>query len=268
MKRPHTAHASGAMTACAHNERPRLVEGLRYGFVESVDHMGPWFFLGIGVAALLEPLLSSTVVAAIPTGLDVPVFAILGAPLFVCAAGMTPLALLLAHKGVSMGALFALMLAGPACNLGTLRLLTELHGRRVAFAYGSVVVTVASLVGILLNAFGTPAPIFDLHAAVLAPMSTLEQVSVALLVVLATLSLLRQGVRGVLEQVIGGHDHAHDADGHCLVDGEEHMPSKPRAGLPFRQGARRESARPVIRLERPLSTEIDSRDEQDASTTR
>jgi uncharacterized membrane protein YraQ (UPF0718 family) len=259
---------AGAALACAHSERPRFIEGLRYAFVESVDHMGPWFFVGIGVGALLEPLMSPSVFAALPQGLDVLLFALVGAPLYVCAAGMTPLALVLVHKSVTLGAIFALMLAGPACNLGTLRLLRELHGRRIAAAYAAVVVVVAVLVGTFVNAFGASASTFDLHATAGAPMSVLEQVSVAVLVVLATLSLLRQGVRGVLEQVIGGHDHAHDTDGHCLSAGEEHAPSSTRVRLPFRGGARRESARPIIRLDRPLSTEFEVGRDEDASTTR
>ncbi|MBT8492828.1 MAG: permease, partial [Deltaproteobacteria bacterium] len=107
----------------------RLRKGLSFGFRDIVDDTGPWILFGLVIAALAEPLLDEGWMTQLPWGADVLIFAVLGIPMYVCASGATPLAAVLIHKGVSPGAAVAFLLAGPATNMTTFGILTQLHSR-------------------------------------------------------------------------------------------------------------------------------------------
>ncbi len=231
---------SAAPVTESESERPRLWQrlrsGLRFGFVEIVDHTGPWLILGIVIASLVEPLLQGDWIYMLPWGADVVLFTFLGLPTYVCASGATPLAAVLIHKGVSPGAAIAFLLAGPATNLTTFGILAKAHGRKVAIIFATAMAAISIVVGLginmLLGEIGMPTltALADAHA------SWLEYSTLAILVLVFALSLLRQGPRGVLGQVFSpygdddgchdhdhdhshGHDHSHDSQHH---DEHEH----------------------------------------------
>jgi len=198
--------------------RARLVEGLRVGFGDMVDHTGPWVVVGLGVATLGQSLLAAGDLARWPAGLDVPVFALAGMPMYVCASGATPLVAVLIAGGVSPGAGLAFLLTGPATNVSTFGVLAQLHGRR--FALGFVGCTAAAAIALgwatnlALHGYRVPAlggPDHEHHGWV-------DQAALAVLVALLLVSLFRQGPRGFLGQVLDvarvshGHDHAHGHD--------------------------------------------------------
>lgn len=183
----------------------RLAAGLRYAFGDLVDHTLPWVLLGLALAAFLEPVLAEGMVSGIPALLQVPVFALLGAPLYLCAAGATPIVAVLVHKGVSAGAALALLLTGPALNTAAAHLLGSLHGRRFALAFVALVVTAATALGWLTDALVTPSAL-PMHGA---PQPTPLQIAgLAILGALLLRSILRQGPRGLVYQVTGAL-HAH-----------------------------------------------------------
>jgi uncharacterized protein len=191
-------------------------QGFRQAFSASVDHVAPWLLLGIVVAAFAEPLLSPTMLGGIPALLEVPLAALLGVPLYVCATGSTPIVMVLVHKGLSAGAAVAFLLAGPAVNIATLGLMARLLTRKAAVAFVVAVVAASSGVGIALNAFGGSDA---LGLPGLHELAAREQgpVGLAIVVVVGVVlwwSIMRQGARGFLGQVVrpldeamGGHVH-------------------------------------------------------------
>ena len=209
--------ASRLPTAASRGWMSRLRDGLRFGFGEIVDHVGPWLILGLAIAALVEPLLEGAWLAVIPWGLDVVLFAVLGMPSYVCASGATPLVAVLIHKGVSPGAAIAFLLAGPATNVTTFGLLGKLHGRKVALAFGGAIALLSIGLGIAVNAL-----LPELQPSALDPHSEQKTnwvgiASTAALAVVFALSILRQGPRQFIGQVIapyGSDDHDHDHDDH------------------------------------------------------
>jgi hypothetical protein len=217
---PRSADQQAAAESAQPDERPlgaRLASGLRFGFGELVDHIGPWILAGLAVAAMVEPLMSSAWLAELPRGLDVPVATLIGLPGYVCASGATPLAAVLMHKGLSAGAAIAFLLTGPATNVTTFAVLSALHGRRVAVTFAAAVATLSIAIGYGVNAW--LAPVAQLPLDLATPShSWLEYGSLALLAVVFLASLLRQGPRGVLGQIFDPHaagagdDHDHDHD--------------------------------------------------------
>jgi hypothetical protein len=191
--------------------RQRLAHGLREGLVESVDHTAPWILVGVGMAALVEPLLAAEWLSRLPPGLDVPLFALLGVPSFVCASGATPLVAVLLHKGLSPGAALAFLITGPATNVTTFAVMSRLHGRKVTVAFGAVVALTSIVLGLALNAF-VPAQAGLAHTPQHAEHEgLLEWGSLVLLGALFLASLLRQGPRGFLTQLLPGADHGEGA---------------------------------------------------------
>ncbi|QRK06810.1 permease [Archangium violaceum] len=186
--------------------RQRLAHGLREGLVESVDHTAPWILVGMGMAALVEPLLAAEWLSRLPPGLDVPLFALLGVPSFVCASGATPLVAVLLHKGLSPGAALAFLITGPATNVTTFAVMSRLHGRKVTLAFGAVVAVSSVGLGLALNML-LPAQTGLAHQPQHAEHEGLvEWVGLVLLGALFLASLLRQGPRGFLAQLLPGGD--------------------------------------------------------------
>jgi hypothetical protein len=204
----------------------RLRSGLRYGLGDMVDATAPWILVGLGLAAVLEPLLDPARLVPLSPALQVPLFALIGMPLYVCASGSTPLAAVLIAKSVSPGAAIAFLLTGPATNLTTFGLLARLHSRRTALFFAGTTALVTMALGWAVNALlpgaaaGVPLRLHEHHG------SPFELACALALLALFTVSFLRQGTRRFVGQVISphgepGHDHDHDhphaapAEEHC-----------------------------------------------------
>lgn len=123
---------------------PRMIEALRYGFVDMVQSVGKWLVIGLVVAALITVFVPDTLF----TGLSrYPLLAmiavvIVAIPMYICATGSIPIALSLMMKGLSPGIAFVMLMAGPAANFASILLLSRTQGKRATAVYiGSVVVT-------------------------------------------------------------------------------------------------------------------------------
>jgi hypothetical protein len=226
---PRPAGASAPPYALARAPlRTRLGLGLRYGLGDMVDATAPWILVGLGLAALLEPFLSAEGLVGVSPALEVPLFALIGMPLYVCASGSTPLAALLIWKGVSPGAAIAFLLTGPATNLTTFGLISRLHSRRTATLFAATTALAATALGWSANALlggNGPALKEHLHEH---GASAFELASALALSALFLVSVLRQGTRRFVGQVtsphgVDAHDHAHDdhdgPDGHARGQG-------------------------------------------------
>jgi hypothetical protein len=189
--------------------RARWRQAAHAGFVELVDGTAPWIVLGLVIAAVAEPLLMKMLWAQWPDVLEVAVFALVGMPIFVCAAGATPLIAVLLAAGVSPGAALAFLLTGPATNVSTFGVLRGLHGRRMAWIFAVVTAAGAIAIGVAVNAL----PLTPVRDAVAghAPANLIEQVSLVLLAVLYGASLLRRGARAFLAELV---DTGRTADAH------------------------------------------------------
>jgi uncharacterized protein len=213
--------------------RDRLAGALRFGFGPAVDNTATWILVGLLLSAMLMPYIDREWIASLPAGIDVPIAALIGLPLYVCASGSTPLAAMLLMQGLSPGAVLALLLTGPATNVTTFALLARLHGKRTAATFAIAMwlgaVGLGYLANWLLPAAITPAFAEHVHGA-----SWYAWTCLGLLAGVFLFALLRQGVRPFLERLFespaniapdqpadccgdGGHSHdshSHDADGH------------------------------------------------------
>lgn len=185
---------------CCSTPPSRLKGTLRAGLVDLVDETAPWIVVGLVVAAALQPLLNPDWVTAIPSWVQVPVFALLGIPMYVCASGATPLMAVLLIKGISPGAALAFLLTGPATNLTTFGVVASALGRRPALVFALATLAAAVACGYLVNLVDLPVQPVDLsdgHES----RSWFKTGSAGLLLLLFVGSLLRLGPRGFVGEV-------------------------------------------------------------------
>ena len=187
----------------------RLQAGLREGFGPLVDTTAPWIIFGLLIAAAAEPLLRAPWLAGLADYWQVVAFAVLGIPTYVCAAGATPIVAVMLLAGVSPGAALAFLLAGPATNVATFGLIAGLHGRGSAALFAVATVGGAVGLGILTNVMaadlgGINPPELHDHGA-----SLLQQVSLALLVLVFLAAIFRRGARAFVTEGLRGHHHVH-----------------------------------------------------------
>ena len=202
---PTVGAAHGRDTCCEHEHEPhappanRWQRALRAGFVDLVDGTAPWILLGLVIAAVTEPMLTQMLWTQWPDALEVLAFALVGMPLYVCAAGATPLVAVLLAAGVSPGAAIAFLLTGPATNVATFGLLRGLHGPRLAWTFAIATAIGAVALGIAVNALPLPPP--QQAAAQHEHATALQMISLALLSLLYVGSLLRRGGRAFLAEL-------------------------------------------------------------------
>ncbi len=187
----------------------RLGVALRSGTGEVVDHTAPWIILGLGVAALVTPLLESGWLGGLPPVADVFIFALLGFPTYVCAASATPLVAAFLATGLSPGAGIAFLITGPATNISTLGLVSSLHGRRAAIAFAAVMVTFAVTAGVAINAAFGALSVPSLAALMEETPSVLQLASLVLLAGLFLRSIVRRGLRSFVGELREGLGWAH-----------------------------------------------------------
>ncbi|MEO8450230.1 MAG: permease, partial [Gemmatimonadota bacterium] len=214
---------SGARDSSGHvHSVPPLAARIRTGLTpalgESVDRTAPWILLGMLIAAMLGPDAIARLVMVVPRGVEVAAFGLLGIPIYLSAAAVTPLVAVLVAAGVTPGAGLAFLLTAPVLSSATFRALRELHGRRTALAFGGAVLGLSIGLGLVVNATfpGIQPP--HLPAAPADAVTALKVASLVVLVLLVLGSLWRNGIRGFLAELSFGnadgtaaeeHGHAH-----------------------------------------------------------
>ncbi|MFP5305479.1 MAG: permease, partial [Gammaproteobacteria bacterium] len=204
---PVTAAGAAGANGCCGGRPPtradgRLQRALRTGLVDLVDDSFAWILIGLALAAALMPYIQPLFWAALPDAAEVVLFALLGMPIYVCAAGATPLVAVLIAGGVSPGAAIAFLLTGPATNISTFGILRALHGTSTALRFAAATAVGAVLLGLLVDAllpagFGARVPAAHAHAP-----AAYEWLSLLLLGALYAAALLRKGLRALFSDLI------------------------------------------------------------------
>ena len=128
---------------------------------------------------------------------------------------------------MSPGAALAFLLTGPATNVTTFGVLSQLHGRRIALAFGALITLLAVALGRTVNALPSLEPGQTQLAHGHASGSLLEEIGLAAFALLCTLSLLRQGPRQFVGELFNflGEDEGDAGEGEgnshsCCDDGD------------------------------------------------
>jgi hypothetical protein len=138
--------------------RPTFGEKLRHAFAGAWgDFCGVLIFLVIGVAvgAVIYGYLPSDFVVRVagPSNpIAIPVAAIIGIPLYVRAETVIPIAVALTQKGMSIGAVIALIIGGAGMSIPEMSMLAAIFKIRLVVVFVGVVFVTAVLAGFVFNA--------------------------------------------------------------------------------------------------------------------
>ncbi len=139
-------------------EKPETFRGkLREAFAGAWgDFRGVLVYLVIGVAigAAIYGYLPGDFVVRIAgpqNPFAIPVAAVIGVPLYVRAETVIPVAVALTQKGMSLGAVIALIIGGAGMSIPEMSMLASIFKPRLVAAFVSVVLVTAVLAGIVFN---------------------------------------------------------------------------------------------------------------------
>ncbi|XYH96014.1 permease [Sorangium sp. So ce1128] len=199
----------------------------------ALDRVAAWYLVGLVLAAFLEATLAPAAARALGAPADVVVSALVALPLHVCAQGATAVAAVMIHKGLSVGAALAFLMAGPATNLAVLAALRRSLGAHAAAAFALSSLGLAVAAGLAANALVPGAAVPELHALAAHERAPVEWACAAALGGLLLSSLTRLGPRAWLGNMAGPSDEpapgppaprAHSCDTHAHACGAPGAP--------------------------------------------
>ncbi len=131
----------------------KIRDALRYGYVDMIRNIGKWLVIGLVIAAAITVFVPDgffTFFAGYPI-LSMIAVVIVAVPMYVCSTGSIPIALSLMLKGLSPGAAFVLLMAGPAANFASIIIVSKSLGKKAASIYLSTIVVGAIAIGMCID---------------------------------------------------------------------------------------------------------------------
>lgn len=146
----HAGKANAEEGNEARSERLRAC--LRYGFYTLPRSIGWPVVSGIVLAAAISVLFAGQDWARLGQGIHgMLLMLVVSIPLYVCSTGSVPIAAALIAQGISPGAAFVFLTAGPATNTATIATVWKVLGRRVTILYLSTIAAFSLAFGFLLD---------------------------------------------------------------------------------------------------------------------
>ena len=136
----------------------RLYSGLSYGFLTLPSDIVVPLFQGLIIAAAIAIIIPPDFIAEkFSTSSYIMLFMMLAVslPIYVCATAAIPIAVALMAKGVTAGAVFVFLMAGPATNASSIAVVKNILGRKTMAHYLFLISSTAVLFGFILDSFIT-----------------------------------------------------------------------------------------------------------------
>ncbi len=130
----------------------KIIQVFTYAFGEFLEDITIHFLIGLFVAALISTLLPEQILSSITNPfLSMILMLIIGIPMYICSTASIPIALSLMMKGITPGAAFVFLFAGPVTNIASLAMLVKTLGKKVLLVYLGSVAICSILFGLLLD---------------------------------------------------------------------------------------------------------------------
>ncbi len=145
---------------CSHNKpndqakkEGSFLRALKYGYVEMIADFGKWLILGLLVAAAITAFIPDSLFTLFKEYyvLNILLILLISTPMYICATASIPVALSLIIKGISPGAAFVLLMAGPATNFASLIILHKEIGTRKTVIYLLSIVIGATMFALFID---------------------------------------------------------------------------------------------------------------------
>ncbi len=150
----------GCGCAHSHDQKPKkksIWNALKYGYIDMMQDFGKWLIIGLLIAAAITAFIPDSIFTLFKDYyfLNILLILLISAPMYICATGSIPIALSLMLKGISPGAAFILLMAGPATNFASLFILHKEIGMQKTLIY-LLSITIGAIVCALIIDFVFP----------------------------------------------------------------------------------------------------------------
>ncbi|MDY6348451.1 MAG: permease [Bacteroidales bacterium] len=140
-------------TIASESAENKLIQIFRYAYVNMIQDIGPRLLLGLLLAAVIQVAIPDEFFLQFSNRPLVQMLVMLAVavPMYVCSTGSIPIAAALLAKGLTPGAAFVLLMAGPAVNFGSILVINKTMGRKFTSLYLITIILGAIIFGFLLN---------------------------------------------------------------------------------------------------------------------
>ncbi len=130
-----------------------LLKALKYGFITLLGDIAKPLFWGLLIGALITVVIPDNLSEILKeyNWLSYIIVIIIAVPMYVCATASLPIAAALMLSGVSAGAAFVFLSAGPATNTVTIGVVKKILGNRSLYIYLGTIVLGSILFGLGLD---------------------------------------------------------------------------------------------------------------------
>jgi uncharacterized membrane protein YraQ (UPF0718 family) len=124
-----------------------------YAFGDLIDDAGSWLLIGLLIGGAISYFLPEEIVTNyLGSGWQAMfIMLLVGVPMYVCATGSIPIVASLMLKGMSPGAAFVFLMAGPATNSVALTVMAKQMGTKTVIVFISSVVISSLTLGTLFD---------------------------------------------------------------------------------------------------------------------
>jgi len=151
--KPAAVIRKGCCCQQATDTRSRIQRSAKFA-LDLFRQLVPYLILGAGIGAFIHGFVPTEIISRLagPSNpLAVPVAAIIGIPIYIRAETMIPIGLALIEKGMSVGAVLALIIGGAGASIPELTLLSAIFRKRLLASFVLTVFTIAVAAGYLAN---------------------------------------------------------------------------------------------------------------------
>jgi hypothetical protein len=146
--------AAGCATSCSDSKAPVESKWVRIWKSTWKDFKGvlPYLLIGIAIGSMIYGFMPTDLVSAYAgedSLLSIPIAAIIGIPLYIRAEAVIPLSAALVAKGMSLGAVMALIIGSAGASLTEVILLKSIFKMPMIIAFLVVILTMAVSAGFL-----------------------------------------------------------------------------------------------------------------------
>jgi len=136
--------------------KDRIISGVKYGFISLPADIVVPLFKGLLVAAAISVFLPPDYIAnhfASNIYMQFFTMLVISIPFYVCATASIPVAVALMAKGISPGAAFIFLMAGPATNASSIAVIKKILGTKTLYFYLALISFSAIFFGFILDFF-------------------------------------------------------------------------------------------------------------------
>jgi len=146
-----------------YNGKNKVVQVLHYAFVEMIGNIGKWLVFGILIAGLIAIVIPDSIFTSYLNNplLNMLIVIAIAVPTYTCATGSIPLAAVLMMKGLTPGAAFVFLMAGPATSIASITVIGKMLGRKALIIYLASIIVGSVACGLLID-YALPAQWFSM----------------------------------------------------------------------------------------------------------